>query len=116
MKFLTDVGVGKKVENWLIENGYDLLAVRDLDPRMGDRDILTIAVRQGRIVITMDKDFGEMVFRANQSHEGVILLRLEGANSAEKSRVVSEIITHYADRLAGKFSVYQKGRLRIRGD
>lgn len=36
MKFLIDVGVGKKVENWLRENGYDVLAVRDIDAHAKD--------------------------------------------------------------------------------
>ena len=36
MKFLVDVGVGKKVENWLKENGFDILSVRDIDSRAKD--------------------------------------------------------------------------------
>lgn len=75
---LVDVGVGKAVENWLHNAGYDIKAVRDVDPR------------------------------------GVLLLRLEDARSDEKVRVVEEIFTKYGDQLAGHFSVYQDGRLRIR--
>lgn len=115
MKFLTDVGVGKKVENWLIENGYDVKSVRDLDPRMADQKILAVAVQEQRMVIAMDKDFGEMVYHSGQLHAGVLLLRLEEATSAEKRRVVSDIMTGHADKMGGKFCVYQRGRLRIRG-
>lgn len=114
VKFLTDVGVGKKVEGWLAENGYDVEAIRDLDPRMSDQEILSIAIQDIRLVITMDKDFGEMVYHAGQQHTGVLLLRLEEASGEEKMRVVAEIVSGHADKLAGKFSVYQKGRLRIR--
>ena len=39
MKFLVDVGVGKKVENWLKENGFDVLSVRDIDSRAKDSQI-----------------------------------------------------------------------------
>jgi predicted nuclease of predicted toxin-antitoxin system len=115
VKFLTDVGVGKKVEDWLVENDYDIKTIRDLNPRMTDQEILRIAVQERRLVITMDKDFGEMVYRAGQQHTGVLLLRLKEANGAEKRRVVAEIVAGHADKLVGKFSVYQKGRLRIRG-
>jgi predicted nuclease of predicted toxin-antitoxin system len=115
VKFLTDVGVGKKVETWLIENGYDVKAVRDLDPRMADQKILAIAAQEQRMVITMDKDFGEMVYQAGQLHTGVLLLRLEQATGAEKCRVVADIVTNHADKIVGKFCVYQRGQLRIRG-
>lgn len=59
LKFLADVGVGKKVERWLVNQGYDTTSVRDIDPRFSDKEILKIAVSEKRMVVTMDKDFGE---------------------------------------------------------
>ncbi|HFE66230.1 MAG TPA: hypothetical protein ENJ93_03120 [Chloroflexi bacterium] len=114
LKFLVDVGVGKKVETWLTAIGYDVLSVRDIDPRLLDQTILQIAVSENRIVVTMDKDFGEMVYRAKQPHTGVLLLRLADAPSHEKVRVVANIINNHADKLEGKYSVYKSGKLRIR--
>lgn len=114
LKFLVDVGVSKKVEHWLSDSGYDVKAVRAIDPKLPDHTILQIAAHENRIVVTMDKDFGEMIYRAGQTHAGVLLLRLDEATSNEKVRVVAEIIQNHADKLAGKFSVYQSGRLRIR--
>ncbi len=114
LKFLVDVGVSQKVERWLDTNGYDAKAVRAINPKLPDHTILQIAAHENRIVITMDKDFGEMIYRAGQTHAGVLLLRLDEATSDEKVRVVAEIIQNYADKLEGKFSVYQSGRLRIR--
>ena len=55
MKFLVDAGVGKKVEAWLKQNGYDILPVRDIDSRAKDSQILQWAVDQHRMVITMDR-------------------------------------------------------------
>ena len=114
MRLLVDVGVGKAVENWLASQGLDMLAVRDVNPRMTDAAILALAVREQRLVITMDKDFGEMVFHSRRSHAGVLLLRLAGATSEGKALIVQQIFTRYADALPGNFCVYQKGRLRIR--
>ena len=108
------MGVGIKVESWLISGGYDVKTVRNLDPRLPDQTILQIAVDESRIVITMDKDFGEMVYSSSLAHAGVLLLRLEAATGEEKTRIVAEIITRHADKLEDKFSVYQAGRLRIR--
>jgi predicted nuclease of predicted toxin-antitoxin system len=111
---LTDVGVGRGVEEWLRSAGYDVKAVRDLDPRMSDDDILAWAVREQRLVVTMDKDFGEMVYRSGQPHAGVFLLRLDDATGDEKVRVVSALFIRHGHQLANHFSVYQNGRLRIR--
>ncbi len=80
LKFLVDVGVGQKVERWLSDNGYNTKNVRDLDPRMLDKHILKIAVAEKRMVITMDKDFGELVYNSGLPHGGVLLLRIEDAN------------------------------------
>jgi predicted nuclease of predicted toxin-antitoxin system len=91
MKILVDVGVGRLVEQWLADQGYNVLAVRTLDPRMPDSDILALAAAEDRLVITMDKDFGELVARAHQPHAGILLLRLEEADSQTKVKVVSEI-------------------------
>lgn len=114
MKILTDVGVGKAVENYLQQEGHDVLAVRDIDPDMPDDDILALAVQEQRLVITMDKGFGELVYHSGQPHAGVLLLRLEDARSDEKVGVVKEIFAYHAVNLPKHFSVYQNGRLRIR--
>ena len=62
LKFLVDVGDGKKVEEYLLEKRYDTKSVRSLDQRMPDQDIIRLAAIEKRIVITMDKDFGELVY------------------------------------------------------
>ena len=102
------------MESWLVSRGLDTVAVRDLNPRMTDAAILALAVQEQRLVITMDKDFGEMAFRSRQPHAGVLLLRLGHAPSDEKVLVVQRIFTSYVDALPGSFCVYYKGRLRIR--
>jgi predicted nuclease of predicted toxin-antitoxin system len=114
MKFLVDVGVGKKVENWLKSEGFDVLSVREIDPRAKDLRILQWAVDQQRIVITMDKDFGELVYNSGIHHAGVLILRLEDADGDAKVEVAKKILTEYDDKIESHFCVYQDGRLRIR--
>jgi len=114
LKFLVDVGVGKKVEKWLLRNGYDLKAVRDINPKMEDDKILSIAISENLMVVTMDKDFGELVYNSGLPHSGVLLLRLEGAKSDEKVKAIEKILSEYLDRLPNNFCVFQHGRLRIR--
>lgn len=89
LKFFIDVGVGKKVERWLANQGYDTTSVRDIDPRLPDKEILKIAVSEKRMVVTMDKDFGELIYNSGLLHGGVLLLRLEDAKSDEKVKIVA---------------------------
>jgi predicted nuclease of predicted toxin-antitoxin system len=73
MKFLIDMGVGRYVEKWLRENKYNVKSVRDINKRAKDSDILKLAVTEERMVITMDKDFGELVYNSNMPHCGVLM-------------------------------------------
>ena len=114
MKIIVDVGVGEAVEDELKRQGYDVIGVRRLNPAMPDPEILAIAVQDQRLVITMDKGFGELVYHSGLAHAGVLLLRMEDARSDEKVAVVRQIFMERAGELQDHFSVYQSGRLRIR--
>lgn len=114
MKFVTDVGVGRVVEAFLSSQGHDVKSIFDIDITLPDGEILTIAENEQRIVLTMDKDFGELVFRSGRAHAGVLLLRLEDATGPEKADVLQAILTQHADKIEGRFCVFQNGRLRIR--
>lgn len=81
---------------------------------MPDSDILELAFLEARTVVTMDKNFGELVYHSKRAHAGILLLRLEAATGEEKRVVLETIVTNYAVDIAGKFAVYREGRLRIR--
>ncbi len=87
LKFLVDVGVGTAVEEYLREQEYDTKTIRSIDPRMDDLDIIRLAHAEDRMVLTMDKDFGELVYHSAMSHSGILLLRLDDATGEEKKRV-----------------------------
>lgn len=114
MDILVDVNAGPSVAAALRGLGHDAALVTDRDPALPDADILAWAVAERRLAVTMDKDFGELVYRSGRPHAGVLLLRLDAATAAEKVRVVTDIFIRYGDQLPGRFSVYQDGRLRVR--
>ena len=114
MKFLVDVGVGKHVEEWLEKNGYDVKPVRIFNPAARDEEILLIAVAESRMVITMDKDFGELIYNSGTQHAGVLILRLEDAKGKKKAEIVEIILREYQNKMSNRFCVYQDGKLRIR--
>ncbi|MBF0344428.1 MAG: DUF5615 family PIN-like protein [Nitrospirae bacterium] len=114
LKFLVDVGVGKKVEEYLKKEGFYVKAIRYINPCLNDVEILRIAVSEELMLITMDKDFGELVYNSGKAHTGVLILRLDNATGNEKVEVVKEIISKYADKIKDKFCVFQGGRLRLK--
>lgn len=114
LKFLIDVGVGKKVELFLKEQGHDIKTVRTIDPQMPDEEIIRLASSEDRMIITMDKDFGELVYHSKMNHRGVLLLRLEEATGDEKQEVVANILAEYSAEIVNCFCVFQNDRLRIK--
>jgi len=114
LRFLVDVNVGMAVTGSLRDSGHDVVFAGDLDWCMPDTDMLSVAHREQRIILTMDTDFGELVYHSQQSHAGVLLLRMPGASREDKVRVVQEIVSRYGDQLPRHFCVYRKGRLRVR--
>ena len=113
LRLLVDVSVGRKSEQYLNAAGHDTVCVREVNARATDKEILELAVLEQRIVITLDKDFGELVYNSGRNHKGVLLLRLEDQTGQAKVRVLSEIFKLHSEELEGHFSVYQNGRLRI---
>lgn len=114
LKFIVDVGVGRSIEEWLKSQDFKILTIRSINPEMEDFQIIQFANTEDGIIITMDKDFGELVFKENIKHKGVLLLRLEDAVSEEKLAVIQNIISKHLEILKNNFSVYQNGKLRTR--
>lgn len=114
IRFLVDINVGGEIERYLREKGYDTKSVREIDIRMKDEDIIRVATAEERMVVTMDKDFGELVYHSSAGHSGVLLLRLEDETVDEKLQVVRHIIENYSTEVKGCFCVFQNDRFRIR--
>ena len=114
LKFLVDVGVGKAVELFLKEQGHDTKTVRTIDPKMPDEEIIRLSLKEKRMIITMDKDFGELVYHYKRESCGVLLLRLEDATGSEKQEIVANILAKHSSDIANRYCVFQNGRLRIR--
>ena len=113
MRFVVDECTGPAVARWLREQQHDVFSVYEEARGMEDEDVLQKAVTENRIVITNDKDFGEMIFREGKPHKGVILLRLEDERAISKIRVVERLLTQHADQLVDNFVVATSSTIRI---
>ena len=63
--------------------------------------------------MTIDKDFGELVFREKRPHHGVVLLRLQDERSKSKIAAMEHLLFNYATRLKGQFMVVTETRVRF---
>ena len=113
LKFVADVNVEKAIVDLLREKGFDIKWVTEFNPDMNDPALLRMATAQKRILLTNDKDFGEMVFLQKKLSHGTILLRIKGQESKLKVRLVGRLIEKHGDKLAGHFVVVTKDKFRF---
>lgn len=114
MRFLADENVPGNVVSSLRNAGHDVVWVRADMPGCSDQDVLTRAESEARIVLTFDKDFGELAWRAALPAAcGIILFRLGMPAVAEVGERLASIVGG-RDDWAGHFSVVEPGRVRMR--
>src|SRR5436190_21220585 len=92
MRFLVDESTGRKTCELLIEAGHDAVFVGDAMPGSADGVVLARAESENRILITDDKDFGELVLRLDSPSTGVVLLRTSKSNSLRRNRILLDVI------------------------
>jgi len=113
IKFLANVNVEKPLIDFLNEKGFDIKWVTNIDKRMPDDRVCEIANSEQRIIITNDKDFGEIVFYQKKIVHGIILLRVNGQNSSEKIILLEKLLENYSDKIANHFVVLTKTKFRF---
>jgi predicted nuclease of predicted toxin-antitoxin system len=114
MKFVADEGVDRSLVVLLRQSSHDVLYFAETDSGTDDEVILTLAKTEERILITRDKDFGELVYRMNKLHSGIILIRAEELSSKIRSQLVTDFIQANLDKLSSYFIVIQPGTARFR--
>ncbi len=110
MKFLLDESAEYRLAASLADQGHDVTAIaHDYPHSLTDVEVITIAHDEQRILITNDRDFGELVFRHRMQHCGVILFRLPSGHTDQKLDALRELLTSHADRLDQFIVVGQSG-------
>jgi len=114
MKFVADESVPQPVIARLRKDGHENLAVIEMKPGISDDKVLGLANQEGVVLLTGDKDFGELVFRNRQYAFGIVLIRLSGLPSQEKSDIVARVVSQHAEELEHAFTVVSARNVRIR--
>ncbi len=110
---MVDECTGSKVAEWLGGENHEIFSVFDEARGMTDNEVLTKAFVENRILITNDKDFGEMIFRERRKHHGVIFMRLGDERAANKIEVLRRLLENYADKLPEQFVVVTETKVRF---
>ncbi len=113
MKVLLDTCISPRTRAALAEAGHDAVWVGDWDSDPGDQAILDLAQREARILITLDKDFGELAVAFGQPHSGIV--RLVDIAAEQQASFCEEVLARYGGELAGGAIVtVTRDRTRLR--
>ncbi len=112
MKFLVDRCAGRRLAEWLRDQGHDVVESRALGPDPGDQALLERAATEGRILVTIDTDFGELVYVRDVPHAG--LVRLPDVSAAQRIALMAEVLEQHRQALERQAVVTVRGgRVRI---
>lgn len=114
MKIIADESVDFEIVESLRAAEVEVVAVCELNPGISDDEVLEMANQLQLVLLTEDKDFGELVIRLRKPNVGVILLRLSGVELRVKVELAVSAIIENFEKLYDHFSVLDERRLRIR--
>ena len=113
MRLLANENIPLLVIDVLRERGHDVIWIRAESPGVSDRDVLVKAHAESRLLLTFDKDFGELAFRQGlPAQSGIILIRLTTIPPTEMAKLIADILDS-RDDWAGHFSVIESHRIRM---
>ena len=114
MKFVADESIDYQIVSRLREDGHEVLYIAETQSGASDDSVLTQANIQAAVLLTSDKDFGELVFRQHLISSGVVLLRIVGLSQERKAAIVAEAIHKHGPAMPGRFTVLTPTAIRIR--
>ncbi len=112
MRFLVDRCAGHRLARWLLEQGHDALDLRELGEDPGDEQVLAIAASKKRILVTIDTDFGQLIYVRQRPHAG--LVRLPDVRTGERILLLQEVLARHAAELeVGAIVTVRGSRIRL---
>jgi len=112
-RFLADESCDFAVVRALRAAGHDVAVIVESAPGTPDDNVIDLAVREARILITEDTDFGQLVYAHAHPSAGVILVRFPAAVRGDLGPQVVRFVELHGASLIGSFAVLQPGRFRL---
>lgn len=114
MRWLIDECVDATLAALLRELGLDVVYMSDVEPRATDAEAMRHAHRENRMLLTEDKDFGELVFRQATPVPGIVLMRIDPARRSLKAVRLRAAVDRFGEMLFGRYTVIEEARYRSR--
>ena len=112
MRFLADESRDFAVVRALRSASHDVVAIAEVSPRIGDREVLKRARDEKRVLLTEDTDFGELVYADGFGSSGVILFRFPATARRAMAEAAIDVTNRIGEELSSRFTVVQPGRIR----
>jgi len=113
MRFLADESCDFALVRALRDAGHDVVAVHEKMPGAADAVVIEEAVRDRRVLLTEDADFGQLVFASAARSPGVVFVRFPATLRRAMVSTLLEFVTLHGQRIAGSFVLIQPGRVRV---
>jgi predicted nuclease of predicted toxin-antitoxin system len=114
MNLLADESVDGPIVYRLRRDGHPVHYVAEMEPGISDEVVLDLANRETALLLTADRDFGELVYRQGRATFGIVLIRLAGLSPAHKADIVSAALDQHSTELLHSFTVISPGTVRVR--
>ena len=114
MNILADENLDEQMVERLRQDGHSVLYIAELSPSISDNAILRMAKEHDAVILTHDRDFGELVFRQSRATVGVLLMRIHRLSRDARIELVSATLQEHGSELKNSFAVLSPGNLRIR--
>ena len=114
MKIVADESVDFGIIFKLRQKGIEVISITEDSPGIKDEEVLNISLNNRCLLITEDKDFGELTYRLKLEHKGILLIRLSDVSRKERIEIVAELLEKHFDYICNNFSVIDKRGLRVK--
>jgi predicted nuclease of predicted toxin-antitoxin system len=115
MRWLADENIPRPAIVWLRMRGEDVESVSEVSPNLDDEAVLKMARVRDRMVLSFDRDFGDLIFRHGAvPARAVIYLRLNPPDPAALDSLLAGLIEMGEGALDGRFTVISTTGMRQR--
>ena len=111
---IVDKNIDQEIIRNLIDNDFDILSIKKNSPGISDKDIISIAKSIKGIVLTEDKDFGELVFSHQITDCSVIFLRYKKPDLQDIIKALINTLSIYISKPGLVFITITRSKIRVR--